>query len=74
MPKPPLHLADIDAAIAKGQWWLRQLDELAEAGVELAGAVAAEMTAGRMRASAAADDYERTFTAVQRAMATSLRL
>jgi hypothetical protein len=67
-------LGDIDAAIAKGEWWLRLLDELAQAGVELAGALAPEVKAGRLEAGDAADQFERISAAVRRAIAMSFRL
>ena len=67
-------LSDIDAAIAKGEWWLRLLEELAESGVELARGLAADVTAGRMKATAAADLYVRISAAVRQAIAMSMRL
>ncbi len=67
-------LSDIDAAIAKGEWWLRLLEELAESGVELARGLAADVTAGRMKATAAADLYVRISAAVRQAVALSFRL
>jgi hypothetical protein len=67
-------LADIDAALAKGQWWLRLLEELAEAGVALAGELADDVKAARRRPQDAADDYARISAAVREAIAMSIRL
>jgi hypothetical protein len=67
-------LADIDAALAKGEWWLRILEELAEGGVALASQLAGDVEAGRRRAEDAADDYVRVAAAVREAIAMSVRL
>jgi hypothetical protein len=67
-------LADIDAALAKGEWWLRILDELAEGGVALARQLAGDVKAGCRRAEDAADDYVRVAAAVREAVAMSVRL
>jgi hypothetical protein len=67
-------LADIDAALAKGEWWLRILEELAEAGVALASQLAGDVKAGRRRPQDAADDYVRVAAAVREAVAMTLRL
>ncbi len=67
-------LSDIDAAIAKGEWWLRLLEELAESGVALAGELAASVKEGRMKATDAADLYVRISAAVRQAIAMSMRL
>jgi hypothetical protein len=67
-------LADIDAALAKGEWWLRLLEELAESGVALAGELADDVKAGRRRPQDAADDYARISAAVREAIAMSMRL
>ncbi len=67
-------LSDIDAAIAKGEWWLRLLEELAESGVALAGELAAAVKSGRMKATVAADLYVRISAAVRQAIAMSMRL
>ena len=67
-------LSDIDAAIAKGEGWLRLLEELAEAGVALARELAPEVSAGRIEPSAAADLYGRISAAVRQAIAMSVRL
>jgi hypothetical protein len=67
-------LADIDAALAKGEWWLRILEELAEAGVALAGELAADVKAGRKDPRKAADEYVRIAAAVREAAAMSFRL
>jgi hypothetical protein len=66
--------ADIDAALAKGEWWLRILEELAEAGVALASQLAGDVEAGRRRAEDAADDYVRVAAAVREAVAMRVRL
>jgi hypothetical protein len=67
-------LAEIDAALAKGEWWLRILDELAEAGVAMASQLAGDVEAGRRRAEDAADDYVRVAAAVREAITMSVRL
>ena len=67
-------LSDIDAAIAKGEWWLRLLEELAESGVALAGELAPDVKAGRIDACDAADLYVRISAAVRQAIALSMRL
>jgi hypothetical protein len=67
-------LSDIDAAIAKGEWWLRLLEELAESGVALAGELAPDVKAGRIDGCDAADLYVRISAAVRQAIALSMRL
>ncbi len=67
-------IAAIDAALARGEWWQKVLEELAEAGVQLASAIADEVKAGRRSAVEAADDFARIAAAVRQAVAMSFRL
>ena len=67
-------LSDIDAAIAKGEGWLRLLEELAEAGVALARELAPDVSAGRIDPFAAAGLFGQVSAAVRQAIAMSVRL
>jgi hypothetical protein len=67
-------LTDIDAAIAKGEWWLRLLEELAETGVAMARELVTEVRAGRLHATDAAEAHVGLSAAVRQAIAMSQRI
>ena len=74
MSAPGPTLADIDDAIAKAEWWLRLLEELAESGVVMTTELAAAVKAGSLSVHVVADDYATIAAAVRQAIALSMQL
>ena len=74
MSTPGPTLADIDDAIAKAEWWLRLLEELAESGVVMTRELAAAVKAGSLPVHDVVDDFDTISAAVRRAIALSMQL